>query len=381
MTLGAFGVIIGLRTADRGVETVEDLAGLGSTQPLPALALAICLLSLSGIPPLAGFWGKFEIFASAFAASPEDNSGPFTLLAVIGVLNAAVGAYYYLRIVVTMYLRPARQTVVPRGGWPVALAVGACASLSLILGLFPAPIARASRAAALAAVTTRAPAQPQVAVRSGPSPSRPRPRFHGCRIDCSSIRDYTGDCCSRLTRSGGLREGCCHIAERDRVPGQARMSCRRAGYRRATNLRLSAHRGGKHSASFREARPVPFDVVKVVEAMDSNHPVQRTRNWRQSSGHSGNQAPLLPTYSSSLQTDLMPRRASGSICCESTSNSAGNEANRGRCSRTSESFRKSPSVPTLSGCSSRATRRAGGTPGPSPSTCSRESKRSIPRKR
>ena len=53
------------------------------------------------------------------------------------------------------------------------------------------------------------------------------------------------------------------------------MSCRRAGYRRATNLRLSAHRGGKHSASFREARPVPFDVVKVVEAMDSNHPVQR----------------------------------------------------------------------------------------------------------
>lgn len=170
MTLGAFGVIIGLGTAGRGVETVEDLAGLGSTQPLPALALAICLLSLSGIPPLAGFWGKFEIFASAFAASPEDNSGPFTLLAVIGVLNAAVGAYYYLRIVVTMYLQPARQTVVPRGGWPVALAVGACASLSLILGLFPGPIARASRAAAQAAVYSP-PAQPQVAVRSGPSPS------------------------------------------------------------------------------------------------------------------------------------------------------------------------------------------------------------------
>jgi NADH-quinone oxidoreductase subunit N len=171
MTLGAFGVIIGLRTAGRGVETVEDLAGLGSTQPLPALALAICLLSLSGIPPLAGFWGKFEIFASAFAASPEDNSGPFTLLAVIGVLNAAVGAYYYLRIVVTMYLRPARQTVVPRGGWPVALAVGACASLSLLLGLFPAPIAWASRAAALAAVDHSPPARPQVAVRLGPSPS------------------------------------------------------------------------------------------------------------------------------------------------------------------------------------------------------------------
>ena len=155
------------------------------------------------------------------------------------------------------------------------------------------------------------------------------------------------------------------------------MSCRRAGYRRATNLRLSAHRCGKHSASFREARPVPFDVVKVVEAMIVTTQSSATRNWRQSSGHSGNQAPLLPTYSSSLQTDLMPCRASGSICCESTSDSAGNEANRGRCSRTSESFRKSPSVPTLSGCWSRATRRAAGTPGPSPSTCSRESTRSL----
>ena len=178
MTLGAFGVIIGLGTADRGVETVEDLAGLGSTQPLPALALAICLLSLSGIPPLAGFWGKFEIFAAAFAADPDNNTGPFTLLAVIGVLNAAVGAYYYLRIVIAMYLRPARQTVVPRGGWPVALAAGACASLSLILGLFPAPIARASRAAALAAVDHSPPAWPQVAVRSDPAPSAKIPWVH-----------------------------------------------------------------------------------------------------------------------------------------------------------------------------------------------------------
>jgi NADH-quinone oxidoreductase subunit N len=153
MTLGAFGVIIGLKVGDRPVETVEEFAGLGSTQPLPALAMAICLLSLSGIPPLAGFWGKLEIFASAFAAGPEDNAGPFLLLAVIGVLNAAVGAYYYLRIVVNMYLRPARIQAQPRGGWPVALAVGTCATLSLLLGLFPGPIARASRQAAEAAVT------------------------------------------------------------------------------------------------------------------------------------------------------------------------------------------------------------------------------------
>ena len=144
MTLGAFGVIIALRTKDRSVETIDDLTGLGATRPLPALALAVCLLSLSGIPPLAGFWGKLEIFTAAFAASPEEN-GPLVLLSVIGVLNAAVGAYYYLRIVVTMYLKPARQDVQTTGGLPVALAVTACPLGSFVFGLFPAPINRAAR--------------------------------------------------------------------------------------------------------------------------------------------------------------------------------------------------------------------------------------------
>jgi NADH-quinone oxidoreductase subunit N len=170
MTLGAFGVIIALRIGGRPVEAIDELAGLGSTQPLPALALAICLLSLSGIPPLAGFWGKLQIFAAALGASAEDNPGPFVLLTVIGVLNAAVGAYYYLRIVVLMYFRSARQKVEVHGGWPVALAVGACSSLSLLLGLYPAPIARASRAAAVAAVAHPHPslAIPHMAAQSEP---------------------------------------------------------------------------------------------------------------------------------------------------------------------------------------------------------------------
>jgi NADH-quinone oxidoreductase subunit N len=162
MTLGAFGVIIGLRTPDRAVETVDDLAGLGATQPLVALSMAICLLSLSGIPPLAGFWGKLGIFTGAFAANSGESFGPLFFLAVIGVLNAAVGAYYYLRIVVAMYLRPARQKVFTTGGWPVLAAVGACASLTLFMGLYPAPIARASQAAARDAIRTDLPLRPIV---------------------------------------------------------------------------------------------------------------------------------------------------------------------------------------------------------------------------
>ena len=65
------------------------------------------------------------------------------MLGVIGMLSAAAGAYYYLRIVVVMYLRPAKGEVTLSGGWPVALAVGVCASLTLLLGLYSTPIASA----------------------------------------------------------------------------------------------------------------------------------------------------------------------------------------------------------------------------------------------
>ncbi|MGC8641848.1 MAG: NADH-quinone oxidoreductase subunit N [Isosphaeraceae bacterium] len=178
MTLGAFGVIIALRTKDREVETVDDLSGLAATRPLPALALAICLLSLSGIPPLAGFWGKLEIFSAAFAASPETN-GPLIVLSLIGVLNAAVGAYYYLRIVVTMYLRPARQELQTSGGVPVALAVTACALGSLFFGFFPGPINAASRQAALAAVKHEiGPQESPVTAQILPSPPADNRSLH-----------------------------------------------------------------------------------------------------------------------------------------------------------------------------------------------------------
>jgi NADH-quinone oxidoreductase subunit N len=162
MTLGAFGVIIMLQIGDRPVETVRQLTGLGWTQPWPALALAICLLSLSGIPPLLGFWGKFEIFASAIAARSLDDSWSLLILAILGVLTSAVGAYYYLRIVVLMYLSPATEQVQVRGGWPVAASVATCASLTVVLGLFWGAVAQPAREAAHAAVSHPEPARPGV---------------------------------------------------------------------------------------------------------------------------------------------------------------------------------------------------------------------------
>jgi NADH-quinone oxidoreductase subunit N len=174
MTLGAFGVIVLLSTPERPVDTIDQLAGLARTRPVSALAMAVCLFSLAGIPPLAGFWGKFELFAAAFAASVGADGRLFWWLAVIAVLNSAVGAYYYLRIVVGMYLRdpvPGAEPLSSRPAWPTALAVTACAGLTIFFGLLPAPVARATREAAVAAVSIPDPegdsqARPVTALRT-----------------------------------------------------------------------------------------------------------------------------------------------------------------------------------------------------------------------
>ncbi|CAN5622112.1 NADH-quinone oxidoreductase subunit N [soil metagenome] len=153
MTLGAFAVILELNSGDRTVETVDDMAGLGVTRPGLALGMTLLLFSLAGIPPLMGFWGKFFLFYAAWGAETPSGLPSFRLLAIIGVLNAAIGAYYYLRIVMAMYLRsPQESASQPRPGWPTVLAVGACSSLSLLLGLYLAPVQSASRASAVASM-------------------------------------------------------------------------------------------------------------------------------------------------------------------------------------------------------------------------------------
>jgi NADH-quinone oxidoreductase subunit N len=154
MTLGFFGVLLLLGAPDRPVVKVEDLAGLARSHPVTALALALCLFSLAGVPPLLGFWGKFQIFTAAFRVADPELKRMFQVLAVIGVINAAIGAYYYLRIVVVMYLRaPDESLSAFRPAWPTMLAVGFCAGLSLLLGLAPEPLHERARQAAVAGVT------------------------------------------------------------------------------------------------------------------------------------------------------------------------------------------------------------------------------------
>lgn len=97
MTLGTFGVILSMRRKDGMVENVDDLAGLSRTHPMMALAMTVLMLSLAGLPPLLGFWGKYYVFMAAVGAG-------LIPLAIIGVVASTVGLFYYLRVVKVMWV-------------------------------------------------------------------------------------------------------------------------------------------------------------------------------------------------------------------------------------------------------------------------------------
>jgi NADH-quinone oxidoreductase subunit N len=140
MTIGAFAVISYLHTPRRPVETVDDLAGLSRSHPVVALLMMLFLFSLIGIPLTGGFAGKFMLFWGAMSVRPDEMAEQaklFRILALIGALNAAIGAWYYLRIVAAMYLRNPLRPAEGRRGWATLTAIGVCAVLTIALGVPP----------------------------------------------------------------------------------------------------------------------------------------------------------------------------------------------------------------------------------------------------
>jgi NADH-quinone oxidoreductase subunit N len=139
MNVGAFAVIGHFAGAGERFVTLEDYAGLGKRSPLLAAILTIFLLSLIGIPITGGFFAKFYVFSAAL-----QGSHPLVGLVIIGVINSAVAAYYYLRIIVVMYMREPRDEEVPVT--PVSTGLGFALGLSLaatfFLGIYPNPVLR-----------------------------------------------------------------------------------------------------------------------------------------------------------------------------------------------------------------------------------------------
>lgn len=131
MNVGAFTVVILLGRKDAANTNIESYAGLAGRHPLIALAMAVFLLSLAGIPPLAGFMGKFYVLSAAIKAK-------YYWLAIIGVLNSVVAVYYYLRVIMYMYFRqpegePQRLDLSPAYSLVIAISVWAL----FHMGIFP----------------------------------------------------------------------------------------------------------------------------------------------------------------------------------------------------------------------------------------------------
>jgi NADH-quinone oxidoreductase subunit N len=131
MNIGAFTVIILLGRKGEENEDIDSYAGLGARHPFIALCMSIFLLSLTGIPPLAGFMGKFYVFSAAIKSH-------FYWLAIIGVLNSAVAAFYYLRVLMYMYFRDPMKEIGRVEMVPAYIVVMLISVAALLyIGIFP----------------------------------------------------------------------------------------------------------------------------------------------------------------------------------------------------------------------------------------------------
>jgi NADH-quinone oxidoreductase subunit N len=137
MNMGAFAVVIMLRRAGERGEEITDYAGLGKTNKTAAFLMLIFMFSLTGIPPLAGFMGKFYIFKSAVQAG-------LVWLAVVGVIFSAISAYFYLRVIMVMYMSEPKEDLSTSPSLALALAVSAAAVL--YIGILPTRLLDYARA-------------------------------------------------------------------------------------------------------------------------------------------------------------------------------------------------------------------------------------------
>jgi NADH-quinone oxidoreductase subunit N len=147
MTVGAFAIILYLSSAERPIESIDDLAGLCRSHPISAASMAVFMFSLIGLPLTAGFVGKLLLFIGAFTAPGDTPSmrNLYQVLAVVAAVNAAIGAYYYLRVVGVMYLRTPLRPLVGTRALPTFLASVALAVATLFFGIYPEPLSKAAR--------------------------------------------------------------------------------------------------------------------------------------------------------------------------------------------------------------------------------------------
>lgn len=140
MNMGAFAVVIMLRSEGFKGDQISDYEGLSKTHPLASALMLVFMFSLTGIPPTAGFMGKFYIFMSAI------NAG-YTWLVIIAVMFSAISAYFYLRIVMYMYMKEPKETVQLSTSNGLSLALAITVIVVLAIGVLPSAVANFARIA------------------------------------------------------------------------------------------------------------------------------------------------------------------------------------------------------------------------------------------
>ncbi|MHC4841941.1 MAG: NADH-quinone oxidoreductase subunit N [Planctomycetota bacterium] len=133
MTSGAFAMLVYASNGERDIETIDDLKGLAWKKPIVGIGMAVFMFSMAGIPPTAGFMGKYFVFTETIQAGER-----FEILAIIGILTSILGSYYYLRIVAYTYFHESDdQPVVGREDWGLKFALAFTVIGTVWLGVFP----------------------------------------------------------------------------------------------------------------------------------------------------------------------------------------------------------------------------------------------------
>ena len=140
--LGAFAVAAWL-FRDGGSENIDDLDGLGGKSPLLAVCVVLLMLSLIGLPPFAGFFGKLFMFMEALNAAPQHRL-TFLWLVMLGLLNSVVSAFYYARVLKAMFLRPSRNEATRKATPAIATAILAGALVAVGFGVYARALSRES---------------------------------------------------------------------------------------------------------------------------------------------------------------------------------------------------------------------------------------------
>jgi len=133
MTMGAFAIVSLMEKNENMSITVDGLAGFAKRQPILSMCLTICLLSMAGLPPTLGFFGKFYLFSAAVSEG-------LLWLALWGVINSVISVYYYLKPIVMMYMKDGEADVAQSSVHATTVTALACAILIILVGIFSGPL-------------------------------------------------------------------------------------------------------------------------------------------------------------------------------------------------------------------------------------------------